>query len=249
MSWQDAHVRASSSSHQTTQNVMRGELKTTAVPPEETPWPMANTWRRHNLPRAVSTSAFALETRTLAGLWQSRLGFRLCPPVGQPLPRPGDITELKVDIPDAGAYGFDLSRVVGVALVSPNFVVENAAALRPPASLPSSSSNNNLRGLLLAKERQANGDVHLFSCVQWRTKVATASILIPKKDLRELVQEGYHFVLLRTDNWVALASPVALANTPMGAAAAAERQAVPMAVAVGGGGGGSSRTREENNEE
>lgn len=282
------------------EHAMRGELRTVAVPPDETPWSPHFTWRRHHYQRALATGAFALETRTLAGLWQERLGFRLCAPAGQRLPRPEDVIQVRVPIPGLreawlGRTGLGLAKVVGVALLHPEFCVTHERALDPknhtlfhsPAPSPGScmsrmashmqeeyeefvaeeeerehrlrmgSSDDlaragaaassaasssaslaadakhragaasvgsirelgaigggGLRPLLLDRETQGKGHVHLLSCVRWDSGAGEASILLDKADLRALAFEGFHVSLLRTDSWLPLCAPFPLADDP-----------------------------------
>jgi hypothetical protein len=120
------------------EHAMRGELRTVAVPPDETPWSPHFTWRRHHYQRSLPTGAFALETRTLAGLWQDRLGFRLCAPAGQRLPQPEDVIQVRVPVPGLkeewlGRTGLGLAKVVGVALLHPEFLAAHERALDPTA--------------------------------------------------------------------------------------------------------------------
>ena len=244
------------------EHVMRGELKTSAVPPDATPWSPHYTWRQHYLPRAIPTGAFALETRTLAGLWQPKLGFRLCAPVGQRLPQPEDVTQLRLTVPwqqqqqqEQGvaaaeaeaitrlkATGVPLAKVVGAALLSPAFMAAHPEAFDPSAyhvpfprhgssnSLATSSFSSSpptnganphpapedkgLRPLLLSKETQISGQVHLFSCVRWDSQTSLVTLLLPKSDLRELVGKGFHLCLLRTDSWHPLTKPFPLSDDP-----------------------------------
>lgn len=135
------------------EHAMIGELTTAAVPPDKTPWLPQYTWRQQQLSRAVPTGAFSLEMRTLAGLWQPKLGFRLCAPVGHRLPRPEDVTQLRLTVPwrqqlpcegresaealavqaesCLKATGVPLAKVVGAVLVSPAFLATHAEAFDP----------------------------------------------------------------------------------------------------------------------
>eukprot|EP00624_Nannochloropsis_granulata_P003089 evm.model.NODE_25722_length_19825_cov_36.388348.1 len=248
------------------EHVMRGELKTSAVPPDATPWSPHYTWRQHNLPRAIPTGAFALEMRTLAGLWQPKMGFRLCAPVGQRLPQPEDVTQLRLTVPwqqlqqeqqheegagaaveaaaitQLNATGAPLAKVVGAVLLSPGFMAAHPDAFDPSnyhVPLPRPRSNTSLatctfssspsanvanprpvpedqglRPLLLSKETQKSGDVHLFSCVRWDSRTSLVTLLLPKSDLRDLVRKGFHLSLLRTDSWHPLTKPFPLSDDP-----------------------------------
>ena len=249
------------------EHVMRGELKTSAVPPDATPWSPHYTWRQHNLPRAIPTGAFALEMRTLAGLWQPKMGFRLCAPVGQRLPQPEDVTQLRLTVPwqqlqqeqqheegagaaveaaaitQLNATGAPLAKVVGAVLLSPGFMAAHPDAFDPSnyhVPLPRPRSNTSLatctfssspsanvanprpvpedqglRPLLLSKETQKSGDVHLFSCVRWDSRTSLVTLLLPKSDLRDLVRKGFHLSLLRTDSWHPLTKPFPLSDDPV----------------------------------
>lgn len=225
------------------EHAMRGELKTAAVPPDATPWSPHYTWRQHHfLTRSVPTGAFALETRTLAGLWQRKLDFRLCAPLGQKIPQPEDVTQLRLVLPEVDEArfkltGYPLAKVVGACLVSPDFMVEHAEALDPanyhlperhsgvsPSSSLSSSPpskdggggeeevEQGLRPLLLKYDTQRTGQVHLFSCVRWDSQTSLVTMLLPKADLRELVDKEYHLILLRTDSWHPLTRPFPLSD-------------------------------------
>ena len=293
---------------------MRGELRTGAVPPDETPWSPQFTWRRHHYQRSLPTGAFALETRTLAGLWQERLGFRLCAPVGQRLPRPEDVIQVRVAIPGLeeawlARTGAGLAKAVGVALLHPEFLATHERVLDPknhtfhsPAPSPcdhspsrlashmqeeyeefvteeedrehrlrngssddlvrdaaaaaaaaASSSfgssgassgglslaaegkgrprsasvgsikalgaigGGGLRPLLLDRETQTKGHVHLLSCVRWDSGSGEATLLLDKAELRALAAQGFHLVLLRTDSWLPLCAPLPLADDPSAA--------------------------------
>lgn len=223
------------------EHAMLGELNTSAVPPDATPWSPHFTWRQHQLTRSVPTGAFSLETRTLAGLWQRKLGFRLCAPTGLKLPQPEDVTQLRLTLPVSGeearlkATGVCLAKVVGVALVSPDFMAAHAEALDPSnhhaplprhgssvslaASLGSSPGSDfkepedkGLRPFFLERETQKSGNVHLFSCVRWDSQSSLVMLLLPKADLRELVAKDYHLLLIRTDSWHPLTKPFPLSD-------------------------------------
>jgi hypothetical protein len=150
--------------------------------------------------------------------------------MGLKLPQPEDVTQLRLTLPSNGqdarlkATGVSLAKVVGVALISPEFMANHAQALDPAnysvplprhgsssslaASLSSSPGSDHkepedkgLRPLFLDRDTQKSGNVHLFSCVRWDSKSSMAMLLLPKADLRELVAKGYHLLLIRTDSW------------------------------------------------
>lgn len=219
------------------QPLLLGQMETVAIPPDQSPWPTSMSWRarKWQSPKVLNCQAFALEVRTLLGLWIPQLGFCVCPPPGVTVPSPADI--LTVDVTFASTRGrLDRKSVVsvllptvGAALVSPTFAERYSALLGPTSDsamaweVPSSMSAStdlsssspppapeSLRSHLLSAEAQKEGHVHLLSAVRWDSTQSLLQFMIGREDLQALVGKGFKVLVLRTDSWKALTTPVDL---------------------------------------
>jgi hypothetical protein len=223
---------------------MRSDLETVALPPDESPWPEANSFRlrQWRLPLVVPTGAFTLELRMLSGLWAPSFGFTVCPPPGSTLPTAEDLETLTLRVPvppDAHAvFGQPMAAVLGAALLSPAFIAAHKSALVPrpchPTNpmlaiidafmgshasqqlAPEAAGGDGLRTVLLSPASQRSGDVHLLSCVGWESQTSTLRLVLPKEDLESLRARGFRAVLIRTDSWTAVSEPTSLGEASAG---------------------------------